>query len=103
MLKVWRIEQFRVVAWDADKYGSFFTGDSYVVLNSYEKEDSDALGHDIHIWIGKESSQGKKALKPFSNRSSEFVVCMQMNTEQRPTKWLKQTKSLVAQQFSTEK
>jgi gelsolin len=58
-LKVWRIEQFRVVPWETSKYGSFHTGDSYVVLNSYKKNDeTDALAHDIHIWIGKESSQG---------------------------------------------
>lgn len=58
-LKVWRIEQFRVVPWEPSKYGTFHTGDSYVVLNSYKKNDeTDALAHDIHIWIGKESSQG---------------------------------------------
>ena len=28
-----------------------------VVLNSYKKGDSDALSHDVHIWIGSESSQ----------------------------------------------
>lgn len=56
-LKVWRVEQFRVVAWPSDKYGSFHTGDSYVVLNSYKKEGSDAILHDIHIWIGTASSQ----------------------------------------------
>jgi gelsolin len=48
------------VPWDTSKYGSFHTGDSYVILNSYKKNDkTDALAHDIHIWIGKESSQGK--------------------------------------------
>lgn len=38
-----------------DEHGSFHTGDSYVVLNSYLVET--ALKHDIHIWIGAESSQ----------------------------------------------
>ena len=57
-LRVWRIEQFKVVAWPTEQYGSFHTGDSYVVLHSYQKDpDSDALSHDLHIWIGKESSQ----------------------------------------------
>ena len=55
-LKVWRIEQFRVVPWPAEKYGKFHTGDSYVVLNSYEVGDA-SLKHDLHIWIGRESSQ----------------------------------------------
>jgi gelsolin len=54
-LKVWRIEQFRVVPWPESQYGQFHTGDSYVVLNSYLV--NDALKHDIHIWIGAESSQ----------------------------------------------
>lgn len=56
-VKVWRIEQFKVVAWPSDKYGSFHTGDSYVVLNSYQKEGSDAILHDLHMWIGTSSSQ----------------------------------------------
>lgn len=56
-LKVWRIEAFRVVPWPEENYGKFHKGDSYIVLNSYKKEGSDALLHDVHIWIGSESSQ----------------------------------------------
>jgi gelsolin len=56
-LKIWRMEQFHVVPWPAEKYGSFHMGDSYIVLNSYTRGDSDALFHDVHIWIGSESSQ----------------------------------------------
>lgn len=57
-LRVWRIEQFRIVPWPERQYGRFHKGDSYVVLNSYKKnDDTDALAHDVHIWIGKESSQ----------------------------------------------
>ena len=55
--KVWRVEQFKIVAWPEEKYGQFHTGDSYIILNSYTKDGSDALLHDIHIWIGAESSQ----------------------------------------------
>merc|ERR1712122_335094 len=32
-------------------------GDSYIVLNSYTVDDSPELEHDVHIWIGAESSQ----------------------------------------------
>lgn len=55
--KVWRIEKFRVVPWPEAEYGNFHKGDSYVVLNSYTEDGSDKLNHDIHIWIGAESSQ----------------------------------------------
>ena len=56
-LYIWRVEQFRIVPVPSDKYGSFYSGDSYIVLNSYKKEDMDTLYHDIHIWIGNQSSQ----------------------------------------------
>jgi len=55
VLKVWRMEQFQVVEWPTSKYGRFHVGDSYIVLNSYLEEDK--LIHDVHIWIGSESSQ----------------------------------------------
>jgi gelsolin len=54
---VWRIEQFHVVAWPTDRYGDFYTGDSYIVLHAYRRGVSDALFFDVHIWIGQESSQ----------------------------------------------
>lgn len=54
-VKVWRIEQFKVVAWPEKDYGSFYTGDSYIVLYAYKIEDK--LYRDLYIWIGSESSQ----------------------------------------------
>jgi len=58
MLRVWRIEKFKVVEWPAAKLGSFFDGDSYVLLHSYHKSNDDpAIHHDAHFWIGKDSSQ----------------------------------------------
>jgi len=52
-LYVWRMEQFRVVQWN--KIGSFHTGDSYLILNAYLE--NDALRYDLHMWIGRASSQ----------------------------------------------
>jgi len=56
-LLVWRIEKFHVKSWPKDKYGSFYSGDAYIVLNTYKKKDSDALLSDIHFWLGKYCSQ----------------------------------------------
>jgi len=57
-LNVWRIEKFIVKPWPRDYYGEFHTGDSYIVLNTFkEKGEFEKLCHDIHIWIGDESSQ----------------------------------------------
>ena len=56
-LLVWRIEQFKVVPWSKNKYGSFHVGDSYIVLRTYQPNPSSpALAWDIHFWIGNEST-----------------------------------------------
>lgn len=39
-LRVWRIEQFIVRPWPTRKYGKFHTGDSYVILNTYQPDPS---------------------------------------------------------------
>jgi gelsolin len=54
-VKVWRVEQFKIVSWPENDYGNFYNGDSYIVLNSYLVEDK--LHRDLYIWIGSESSQ----------------------------------------------
>ncbi|KAF9427428.1 hypothetical protein BGZ94_004916 [Podila epigama] len=54
---IWRIESFEVVPVPKKDYGVFYNGDSYIILNSYTKENSDVLLHDIHFWLGEETSQ----------------------------------------------
>ncbi|KAH7122895.1 hypothetical protein EDB81DRAFT_222500 [Dactylonectria macrodidyma] len=59
-LFVWRIEQFEVVAWPKDKYGTFYDGDSFIVLCSYkvgDKDGSEKLAHDVFFWLGAHTSQ----------------------------------------------
>lgn len=55
-LELWRIENFKVVA-VRDNIGSFFSGDSYIVLNTYKNPGSEALRWDLHFWLGSETSQ----------------------------------------------
>jgi gelsolin len=56
-LMIWRIEKFKVIAWPKDQYGSFYSGDSYIVLNTYKKKDSPKLLFDVHFWLGTYTSQ----------------------------------------------
>ena len=50
-LKIWRIENFNVKAVQAAQYGTFYSGDSYILLNTYKK--GNALAHDAHFWLGE--------------------------------------------------
>ncbi|XP_071725410.1 villin-4-like isoform X2 [Rutidosis leptorrhynchoides] len=64
-IEVWRIENFKPVAIPQSSHGKFFTGDSYVILKTVALK-SGALRHDIHYWLGKDTSQdeaGTAALK----------------------------------------
>ncbi|XP_033644450.1 gelsolin-like protein 2 [Asterias rubens] len=58
-LQVWRINKFKVEHWPKEDYGSFFNGDSYIILNTYKKPDSksEELLYDVHFWIGQYSTQ----------------------------------------------
>mmetsp|Transcript_77976 Transcript_77976/g.226204 ORF Transcript_77976/g.226204 Transcript_77976/m.226204 type:complete len:342 (+) Transcript_77976:121-1146(+) len=53
-IMVWRIENFKVVPWDACQYGKFHTGDSYIILQTIQVEEK--LEHHIFFWLGKETS-----------------------------------------------
>ncbi|CAJ1975880.1 unnamed protein product [Sphenostylis stenocarpa] len=55
-LEIWRIENFNPVPVPKSSYGKFFTGDSYVILKTTASK-SGALRHDIHYWLGKDTSQ----------------------------------------------
>jgi len=56
-LQVWRVVQFKITHWPKEDYGKFYSGDSYIILNTYEEEGGSELLHDVHFWIGKESTQ----------------------------------------------
>ena len=51
-LLIWRIEKFKVVEWPREDYGSFFDGDSYIVLHTYQKNNEGPLKFRIHMWVG---------------------------------------------------
>ncbi|KAI5585415.1 hypothetical protein POPTR_006G165300v4 [Populus trichocarpa] len=64
-LEIWRIENFRPVPVPKSSHGKFFMGDSYVILQTTALK-SGSLRHDIHYWLGKDTSQdeaGAAAIK----------------------------------------
>jgi gelsolin len=40
-----------------DTYGTFYSGDSYIVLNTYKQKDSPKIRWDVHFWLGKFTTQ----------------------------------------------
>lgn len=56
-LEIWRIENFEPVPVPKSDHGKFFTGDSYIILNTKEDKKSGALSWDVHFWLGLETTQ----------------------------------------------
>jgi len=57
-LEIWRIEKFQVKRVGKETFGTFYSGDSYIVLNTYKKKpDGNALAWDVHFWLGKHTTQ----------------------------------------------
>uniref|UniRef100_A0A674PRT1 Macrophage-capping protein n=2 Tax=Takifugu rubripes TaxID=31033 RepID=A0A674PRT1_TAKRU len=50
-LQVWRVEKMKAVPLDQTEVGSFYNGDSYLVLDNRGE-----MGADIHMWIGEKST-----------------------------------------------
>ncbi|CAN4118465.1 unnamed protein product [Withania somnifera] len=63
--EIWRIENFQPVPVPKSEYGKFYSGDSYIVLQTTCGR-AGTYWHDIHFWIGKDTSQdeaGTAAIK----------------------------------------
>ncbi|XP_037922768.1 gelsolin isoform X3 [Hermetia illucens] len=54
-IEIWRIENFEPVRYPAKDYGKFYTGDSYIILQTNENKNKD-LSWDVHFWLGSETS-----------------------------------------------
>jgi len=52
---VWRIEKFHVKPVAKETYGTFFSGDSYIVLQTYKR--ADKICWNIFFWLGDHTTQ----------------------------------------------
>lgn len=48
---------YQVTDWEQEQYGEFYSGDSYIILNTYQEDGMEGFKYDLHFWIGKYSSQ----------------------------------------------
>ena len=51
-LIVWRIEKLKLKKWPQERLGTFYEGDSFLILSIKSKDEKNA-----HVWTGKESSK----------------------------------------------
>jgi len=59
-IEIWRIENFKVARWPKDQYGSFFSGDSYIILHTYRDPahpEQKKFLYNVHFWLGADTTQ----------------------------------------------
>jgi len=57
-LAIWRIEKFKVKPVAKEEYGTFYSGDSYIILNTYKAPPpSDKILYNVHFWLGAHTTQ----------------------------------------------
>ena len=54
-LLIWRIEKFKVVPWPKNMYGTFYNGDSFIILEI--KKLNERLDYTAYMWVGQKSSK----------------------------------------------
>ena len=54
-LLIWRIEKFAVVPWPKKMYGTFYNGDSFIILSITKVNNS--LDYTAYMWVGKQSTK----------------------------------------------
>ncbi|XP_065140349.1 gelsolin b [Paramisgurnus dabryanus] len=72
-LQVWRIENLDIVPVPQNLHGGFYTGDTYLVLNTI-KQNSGNLQYDLHFWIGDACSTDESgAAAIFAVQMDDFL------------------------------
>ncbi|KAL8603877.1 hypothetical protein ACOMHN_049695 [Nucella lapillus] len=64
-MEVWRIKKLKVVKQEEESFGSFYSGDSYIVLVTKQLPNSPRLEWDIHFWLGKDTTQDEKGVAAY--------------------------------------
>jgi len=63
-LYIWRIEKFIVVAVNKEDYGTFYEGDSYIILNICSDTNS-SFKFDAHFWLGSKTTQDEMGVAAY--------------------------------------
>merc|ERR1719436_2245097 len=55
----------KVKAWPRNRYGEFYSGDSYIVLHTMVNENSGKKTYDVFFWLGSETTQDEAGVAAY--------------------------------------
>ena len=73
-LQIWRIENFRVKKWPKDRFGEFYRGDSYILLNTLVDAQTGKKTYQLFFWLGSETTQDESGTAAYKTvELSDFL------------------------------
>lgn len=73
-LQIWRIEKFKVKHWPKERYGEFYGGDSYIILNTYKESEDGPKKYNAHFWLGAETTQDEAGTAAYKTVELDDVL-----------------------------
>jgi len=64
-VQVWRVEKLKIAKWPQNQYGSFYSGDAYIVLYTWKESGKNVFKYNAHFWLGKNSSQDEQGIAAY--------------------------------------
>jgi len=64
-IELWRIENMKPVKLEGPIDGSFYTGDSYILLHTIIN--GSKKSYNLHFWLGAESTQDEKGVAAYKS------------------------------------
>jgi gelsolin len=65
-IEIWRVEKLGIKRWPEEQYGSFYSGDSYIILHTYkDPNNEDKILYNVHFWLGKDTSQDEAGVAAY--------------------------------------
>jgi hypothetical protein len=74
-LEIWRIENKKPAPWPAEKFGKFYSGDSYLILNTTVSK-SGKFEWDLFFWLGKNSSVDEMGIAAYKTVCCPKSFCV---------------------------
>jgi len=69
---IWRVEKFQLHKVPKESYGTFYDGDSYVLLNTIG--DDKTRHHHIHFWLGKDTTMDEAGTAAYKTVELDAVL-----------------------------
>lgn len=72
-IEIWRIEKLEVHNWPKEQYGTFFSGDAYIILKTNVSKEG-KYSWDVHFWLGATASIDERGVAAYKTVELDDIL-----------------------------